>query len=248
MKRGQSAWQLCLNEGNVREADFVRESYTAAQKRVQRSTVSCCVHVAIGSGGAMDRMRTNSFFSYGGNRRWAEEGDRRNPAGGDVTMKTHVRDGIWIHRLAMRLSFHRNVLTISDNLARAGNNVGGASFCRSIASSTRMKRHRGSLLGYWIILTSSTVNCANVSHRRGTSSHCSASATCPTILSNRCRPVMHCTELTTTAWSPPEEASLLIFVTMLETSCETMADFPVAVAPWTTRFRQGAASGYDEGQ
>jgi gamma-glutamyl:cysteine ligase YbdK (ATP-grasp superfamily) len=52
-----------LNEGSVREADFVRESYTAAQKRVQRSMVSCSVHVAIGCGGARDKMRTNSFFS-----------------------------------------------------------------------------------------------------------------------------------------------------------------------------------------
>lgn len=26
VKRGQSAWQLCLNDGSVRDADFVRES------------------------------------------------------------------------------------------------------------------------------------------------------------------------------------------------------------------------------
>ena len=94
VKRGQSAWQLCLNEGNVRDADFVRESYTAAQNRVQRSRVSWCVHVATGCGGVRDRMRTNSFFSYGGNKRCAEEGERKKQAGGDVTMKTHVRDGI----------------------------------------------------------------------------------------------------------------------------------------------------------
>lgn len=144
--------------------------------------------------------------------------------------------------------YNMQQLTISDNRARAGRSVGGASLCPSIASKTNTNLHLGSLSGYPTILTISTVNCASVSHRRGTSSHSSALATSPTMRSNRCRPVMHCTELTTAAWRPPDSASALTCVTNWETSWVTMADLPVAVAPWTTRFRQGAASGCRNGQ
>lgn len=63
VNRGQRAWQLCRKEGNVREADFVRESWTAAQNRVQRSAVSCCVAPVMASGGVRERMRTKSALA-----------------------------------------------------------------------------------------------------------------------------------------------------------------------------------------
>lgn len=138
----------------------------------------------------------------------------------------------------------QNALTISDSRARAGSSVDGASLWRSTASRTSTKRHRGSLAGYLSILTSSTVSCASDSQRRGTSSHCSASATAPMMRSNRCRPVMHCTELTTAAWSPPACGCVDMCATSRSRSCSTMADFPVAEVPWTTRLRHGAASGW----
>jgi hypothetical protein len=50
--------------------------------------------VGSGFGGVSEAIRTNSFFSYGGKRRCADEGERRKLAGGDVTMKTQVRHGI----------------------------------------------------------------------------------------------------------------------------------------------------------
>lgn len=62
--------------------------------------------------------------------------------------------------------------------------------------------------------------------------------------SNRCRPVMHCTELTTAAWNPPACGSVDMCATSRSRSCSTMADFPVAEVPWTTRLRHGAASGW----
>ena len=55
VKRGQSAVQLLRKEGNVREADLIRASCTAAQKRVQRSVVSCCDVPCMGSGGERAR-------------------------------------------------------------------------------------------------------------------------------------------------------------------------------------------------
>jgi hypothetical protein len=66
VKRGHRAWQLCRNEGSVRAADLMRESWTAAQNRVHKSFVSCCVVPEIGFGGAKARIRTNSGFVYGG--------------------------------------------------------------------------------------------------------------------------------------------------------------------------------------
>lgn len=63
-------------------------------------------------------------------------------------MKTQVRHGIWTFVSFVHVYQGCWVLTISDNLARAGNNVAGASLCRSIASSTKIKRHLASLFGY----------------------------------------------------------------------------------------------------
>lgn len=94
VKRGQRLLQQSRNAGKVREAAFIRESCTAAQKRVHRSRVSCCVVPVSGSGGVRDRMRTNSCFEYGGKCRFADVGVRRKPAGGDVTMNITVRLGI----------------------------------------------------------------------------------------------------------------------------------------------------------
>jgi hypothetical protein len=91
--------------------------------------------------------------------------------------------------------------TISESRARAGSSVGGASLCLSTASSTSTNFHRGGLSGYLSILLSSTASWASVSQRLGlcSSGHSRASATAPTMRSKRCRPVMHCVELTM-AW------------------------------------------------
>lgn len=94
VNRGHRASQLCRNEGNVREADLVRESCTVAQNLAQRSDVSRWEKPGKGVGGVRDRMRTNSVLEYDGKRRFADDGERRKPAGGEVTMKTQVRQGI----------------------------------------------------------------------------------------------------------------------------------------------------------
>jgi hypothetical protein len=63
VKRGQRALQLCRKEGSVRAADRVSESCTAAQKRVHRSLVSCCVVPGMAAGGVRERMRTKSALA-----------------------------------------------------------------------------------------------------------------------------------------------------------------------------------------
>lgn len=93
MKRGHRVAQVSLKEGRVREAERMRESWTAAQKRAQRSRVSWAVVPEMGDGGDRDRMRTKSCLEYGGNCRSRDDGVRRKPAGGDVTMNIVVRHG-----------------------------------------------------------------------------------------------------------------------------------------------------------
>jgi len=166
-------------------------------------------------------------------------------------------------------------LTISDRRASAGSSVGGASLCRSMASSTRTNLQRGSRVGSLSIAPSATVSCDSVSQRlrcwshlrRSSSSRASrrsASATAPTMRSKRCRPVMHCAALTmayrrlappslllTTLLLPPPSAlpSALPLTgrdsARCDRSCDVTADLPVASVPWRTRLRQGAASGYE---
>lgn len=93
MKRGHRVAQVSLKEGRVRDAERMRESWTAAQNRVQRSRVSWAVVPEMGDGGDSDKMRTKSCLEYGGNCRSRDDGVRRKPAGGDVTMKIVVKHG-----------------------------------------------------------------------------------------------------------------------------------------------------------
>ena len=60
VKRGHSTEHACLKAGSVREADLMRESCTAPQKRNQSSAVSSAVDVGSVEGGIVERIRTNS--------------------------------------------------------------------------------------------------------------------------------------------------------------------------------------------
>lgn len=62
MKRGQSESQATRNAGNVRAADLVRASWTAPQKRAQRSAVSAAVVLGRGFGGVAERILTKSVL------------------------------------------------------------------------------------------------------------------------------------------------------------------------------------------
>lgn len=146
--------------------------------------------------------------------------------------------------------------TISDNRASPGSNVGGASLCLSIASKTRTSLHLGSLVGSLSIVLMATHNCAKVSHRLclrsveddspKSPSDSRASATEPTMRSNKCRPVMHCAAFTVTCLYPPLCDAVLIEPASRTSSCSVMLDFPVASVPWRTMFRHCAPSGCEE--
>lgn len=111
-----------------------------------------------------------------------------------------------------------------------------------MASKTRVKWKPLGWLGYNSILDSSTVSWDMVSHRAGLPSQSRASATAPTALSKRCRPVMHSIELTIAylSWLVEESA---VFSASFSNTAPVTALFPVASVPWTTTFLHGAAFG-----
>ncbi len=88
------------------------------------------------------------------------------------------------------------------------------------------------------ILDSSAVSCETFSQRLAAAPRSSASATLPSVVSNRCRLVMHSVELTTAYFSAGGASS-----DSRASSASTVALFPVASVPWMTRFRHGAAEG-----
>lgn len=150
-------------------------------------------------------------------------------------------------------------LTISDNRAKAGSNVCGASLCLSMASRTRTNLHLGSLVGSFNMVLKITDSCASVSQRLcllgnaadvdksgwpAGPSNSRASATDPTMRSNKCLPVMHWAAFTIAYFNPPLCGSVVIFSLIRTSSRSVMLDLPVASVPWRTRFRHGAASGY----
>lgn len=151
------------------------------------------------------------------------------------------------------------MLTSSDRRAKAGINVGGASLCLSTSSSTRMNLHAGSLAGPSSIVLMVADSCAIVSQRLrlpsaavdveddvspDSPSNFKASATEPTIVSNKCLAVMHCAAFMTAYFSPALRVSVQGRVsTRFASSRLVMLDLPVASVPWRTRLRQGAALG-----
>lgn len=171
----------------------------------------------------------------------------RRPAGGQVTINTVVRLGIWRGQLVstscylVACRFPRS-LTISESLARAGRRVGGASRWRSMASRTRTKRKPSGWSGDSSILDSSTVNRDIFSHRVGLLSQSNASATLPMVLSKRCLPVIHSIELTIAYFSLPV-CELSVTSASFSSKDSVIALFPVDSVPWMTRFRHGAAFG-----
>ena len=172
-------------------------------------------------------------------------------------MKTVVRQGIYTQRLWLAKQpgcLPLLTLTISESRARPGSRVGGASLCLSTASSTSTKRHLGSRVGSFSSVLKDTVSWESVSQRRlcfggGVVSESSSRAreTASTILSNRCRPVMHCAAFTLAYLSPPlcssDATCSAICSAIRGRSCSAMLDFPVASVPCRTRLRQGAAEG-----
>jgi hypothetical protein len=182
-------------------------------------------------------------------------------------MKTQVRLGICKKRALvrgnnstrrMKRERERGRITISESRAKAGSKVGGASRCLSTASNTSTNLHLGSRVRSFSIVLMATDSCAIVSQRlclpgseagvedddsAASMTNCKASATDPTIRSNKCRDVMHWAALTTAYPNPPLCGSVAMCSASRASSCSVMLDLPVDSVPWTTRFRQGAALG-----
>lgn len=78
----------------MRAAGRVRESWTAAAKRVQRSVVSCWVVLGRDGGGVRERMAMYCAFVYGGKWTCGGEDVRRREGEAIATMKIVVRLGI----------------------------------------------------------------------------------------------------------------------------------------------------------
>lgn len=122
-----------------------------------------------------------------------------------------------------------------------------------------MNLHAGSLAGPSSIVLMVADSCAIVSQRLrlpsaavdveddvspDSPSNFKASATEPTIVSNKCLAVMHCAAFMTAYFSPALRVSVQGRVsTRFASSRLVMLDLPVASVPWRTRLRQGAALG-----
>lgn len=78
----------------MRAAGRVRESWTAAAKRAQRSAVSWAVVLGREGGGVRERIAMYCAFVYAGKWTCGGEEIRRREGEGVVTMKMVVRLGI----------------------------------------------------------------------------------------------------------------------------------------------------------
>ena len=105
VKRGQSDAQHWIRRGRVRAAGRVKESWTAAVKRVHRSVVSCCVVLGREAGGVRVRIAMYCAFVYGGKWMCGGEEIRRRDGEGVVMMNMVVRFGIYGARNLVSWSF-----------------------------------------------------------------------------------------------------------------------------------------------